>query len=189
MTAAVLDAGLVARARAASGPDREAACREIYESLRPRVFRVCLQLCGEPTLAEDAMQNAFLAAFRGLRTFRGDAQLSTWIYRVAIREALAVRSSRPPPPADLTQAAAVPSEAVPLDAQAAARQQARAVQCAFRTLSAEHQAVLSLFAVEGLKHKQIAEVLGIPEGTVWYRLHEARRALRTEVDIAALNWR
>jgi len=96
VSAAVLDAGLVARARAASGKDREAACREIYESLRPRVFRVCLQLCGERTLAEDAMQNAFLAAFRGLRTFRGDAQLSTWIYRVAIREALALRARRAP---------------------------------------------------------------------------------------------
>jgi RNA polymerase sigma-70 factor (ECF subfamily) len=52
------------------------------------------------------------------------------------------------------------------------------VQAAFRTLSADHQAVLSLFAVEGLKHGEIAGVLGIPEGTVWYRLHEARKALR-----------
>jgi RNA polymerase sigma-70 factor, ECF subfamily len=182
VSAAVLDAGLVARARAASGKDREAACREIYESLRPRVFRVCLQLCGERTLAEDAMQNAFLAAFRGLRTFRGDAQLSTWIYRVAIREALAVRSRRPPA-AEISEAAeTVASGAAPLDAQAAARQQARAVQAAFRTLSAEHQAVLSLFAVEGLKHKQIAEVLGVPEGTVWYRLHEARKALRARME-------
>jgi RNA polymerase sigma-70 factor (ECF subfamily) len=52
------------------------------------------------------------------------------------------------------------------------------VQAAVRLLSAEHQAVLSLFAVEGLSHRQIAAVLGIPEGTVWYRLHEARKALQ-----------
>src|SRR3954469_2350136 len=97
MSAATLEAQLVARARAAEGAEREAACREIYEALRPRVFRVCLQLCGERSLAEDAMQNAFLAAFRGLRTFRGESQLSTWIYRVAIREALALRARRPPP--------------------------------------------------------------------------------------------
>jgi len=182
VTAAVLGLDLVARARAASGKDRDAACREIYEALRPRVFRVCLQLCGERTLAEDAMQNAFLAAFRGLRTFRGDAQLSTWIYRVAIREALALRARRPPVVESPEIAETVAAETAPLDAQAAARQQARAVQAAFRTLSAEHQAVLSLFAVEGLKHKQIAEVLGIPEGTVWYRLHEARKALRARVN-------
>jgi len=115
-----------------------------------------------------------------LRTFRGDAQLSTWIYRVAIREALALRA-RKAPTTELEHAESLPSPAAPLDALAAARQQARAVQAAFRTLSAEHQAVLSLFAVEGLKHKQIAEVLGIPEGTVWYRLHEARKALRARL--------
>jgi RNA polymerase sigma-70 factor, ECF subfamily len=178
--AATIEAQLLARAREGDGKGREAACREIYEALRPRVFRVCLQLCGERTLAEDAMQNAFLAAFRGLRTFRGDAQVSTWIYRVAIREALALRARRPPPGEIATET--LPSDAVPIDAQVADRQQARAVQAAFRTLSAEHQAVLSLFAVEGLKHRQIAEVLGIPEGTVWYRLHEARKALRAQVE-------
>lgn len=179
MTAA--EERLLARAREGDEATRDAACREIYEALRPRVFRVCLQLCGERTLAEDAMQNAFLAAFRGLRSFRGESQLSTWIYRVAIREALALRARRPPPGDSEDAAQALPSDAAPLDAQIAARQQARAVQVAFRTLSAEHQAVLSLFAVEGLKHRQIAEVLGIPEGTVWYRLHEARRTLRERV--------
>ena len=124
------------------------------------------------------MQNAFLAAFRELRSFRGEARLSTWIYRVAIREALALRARRPPP-ADTAEAAEkLPANAAPVDVQVEARQKARAVQDAFRKLSAEHQTVLSLFAVEGLKHRQIAEVLGIAEGTVWYRLHEARKALR-----------
>jgi len=182
MSAATLEAQLVARARAAEGAEREAACRQIYETLRRRVFGLCLRMCGERTLAEDAMQNAFLAAFRGLRTFRGQSQLSTWIYRVAIREALALRTRRPPA-AELTEAETIPSNAAPVDAQVAARQQARAVQAAFQTLSADHQAVLSLFAVEGLEHKQIAEVLGIPEGTVWYRLHEARKALRERASL------
>jgi RNA polymerase sigma-70 factor (ECF subfamily) len=177
----VIEAEILARARGGDGATREAACREIYEALRPRVFRVCLQLCGERTLAEDATQNAFLAAFRELRSFRGEARLSTWIYRVAIREALVLRARRPPA-TEIADAAEVPSGAQPIDAQVAARQQARAVEAAFRTLSAEHQAVLSLFAVDGLKHRQIAEVLGIPEGTVWYRLHEARKALRAQVE-------
>jgi len=172
---------LLARAREGDGATREAACREIYEALRPRVFGVCLQLCGERTLAEDAMQNAFLAAFRGLRSFRGEARLSTWIYRVAIREALALRARRPPPGDAAEAAEELPANAAPVDAQVEARQEARAVQAAFRKLSAEHQTVLSLFAVEGLKHRQIAEVLGIAEGTVWYRLHEARKALRAQV--------
>jgi len=173
----VLEAEWLARARTGGKAEREAAYRQIYEALRGRVFHVCLQLCGERTLAEDAVQNAFFAAFRGLDQFRGEALLSTWIYRIAIREALALRSRRPPPGETADAAAIVASRDASPDAQAEARERARATQAAFRLLSAEHQTVLTLFAVEGLRHRQIAEVLGIPEGTVWYRLHEARKAL------------
>src|SRR5205085_1297816 len=83
------------------------------------------QLCGERTLAEDAMQNAFLAAFRGLRGFRGEAQLSTWIYRIAIREALAMRARRLPAAEPPEAAHALASPDAPVDAQVAARQRAR----------------------------------------------------------------
>jgi RNA polymerase sigma-70 factor (ECF subfamily) len=170
-------------ARAREGDD--AAFRAIYEALRGDVFRVCMRLCGERTLAEDAMQNAFFAAFRGLHGFRGDAQLSTWIYRVAIRESLALRSRRPPPAEPPEAAAKLAATGPPVDAQVAARERVHAVQAAVRLLSAEHQAVLSLFAVDGLSHRQIADVLGIAEGTVWYRLHEARKALRLRLRAAS----
>ena len=181
MSGEAAEAQVLARALEGSRPEREAACRELYQALRPRVWKVCLQLCAERALAEDAMQNAFLAVFRNLGSFRGEAQLSTWVYRVAIREALALRASRPPAPERLERAEALPGHDAPLDAQVAAKQRARATQAAFQTLSAEHQTVLSLFAVEGLRHRQIAEVLGVPEGTVWYRLHEARKALQAKL--------
>ena len=174
------DAALLERARSGTGPQREEACRQLYQSLQGRVFQLCLRLCGERALAEDAMQNTFFAAFRGLDAFRGEALFSTWLYRVAIREALALRSRRPreePPQA----AAQVPSAAAPLDEQAAARQRAQRTQAAFRLLSADHQAVLTLFAVEGLRHRQVAEVLGVEEKTAWSRLHEARQALRARL--------
>jgi RNA polymerase sigma-70 factor (ECF subfamily) len=178
---ATTEARWLARLREGRKAEREAACREIYQALRGRVFRVCLQMCGERTLAEDAMQNAFLAVFRGLHTFRGDAQLSTWVYRVAIREALALRMRRPPQTESVEAAGSIATDDPPVDAQVAARQRARATQSAFATLSADHRAVLSLFAVEGLRHRQIAEVLGVPEGTVWYRLHAARKALQAKL--------
>jgi RNA polymerase sigma-70 factor (ECF subfamily) len=46
-----------------------------------------------------------------------------------------------------------------------------------QSLPAEHRAVLSLFALEGLSHREVADVLGVPEGTIWSRLHAARRRL------------
>lgn len=95
------------------------------------------------------------------------------MYRIALRAALRQRARRRP------------SEAVdpetPADrggeADLAARDEARRVQAAVVGLPAEHRAVLSLFAVEGLGHRQIAEILGVPEGTVWSRLHAARKRL------------
>jgi RNA polymerase sigma-70 factor (ECF subfamily) len=58
------------------------------------------------------------------------------------------------------------------------RQRMAKLQDAIAQLSAEHRTVLSLFAVDGLSHRQIAEILDIPEGTVWSRLHKARKRLR-----------
>jgi RNA polymerase sigma-70 factor (ECF subfamily) len=59
----------------------------------------------------------------------------------------------------------------------AARDEARRAVAALARLPAGPRAVLSLFAVEGLSHREIADILGIPEGTVWSRLHAARRKL------------
>jgi len=69
-------------------------------------------------------------------------------------------------------------EGVAVDEQAASRQAASRMIAAMDKLPADDRAVLALFAIEGLAHKQIAEILALPEGTVWYRLHRARRALR-----------
>jgi RNA polymerase sigma-70 factor (ECF subfamily) len=64
----------------------------------------------------------------------------------------------------------------------ATRDRARKAAAAVARLPAEPRAVLSLFAIEGLSHREIADILGVPEGTVWSRLHAARRALLEVVD-------
>jgi len=62
--------------------------------------------------------------------------------------------------------------------QLEARDALRKTQAAMLTLSAEHRAVLSFFAIDGLGHAKISEILGLSEGTIWRRVHEARKALR-----------
>jgi RNA polymerase sigma-70 factor (ECF subfamily) len=59
----------------------------------------------------------------------------------------------------------------------AARDDIRAVQAALDALPAEQRVVVALFSIDGLTHRQIAAVLGVPEGTVWSRLHKGRKAL------------
>ena len=168
------DSALVERFRAAAGVERDAIFERIFVDHRQRVYRLCLRLCGERSIAEDALQEVFLEVHKGLAQFRGDSQLATWIYRIAVRTALRTRAHysdrrprvhpTPPPTTD-------PSVVL------TARADARAVQVALDQLPAEQRAVVAMFSVDGFSHAQIAEILGIPEGTVWSRLHKGRKAL------------
>ncbi len=148
----------------------------LYAALRAPIFSLCLHLTQDRADAEDALQDTFLAVHRALKDFRGEAELKTWVYRIAIRSALARRArSRRHAGEELSPATEDPHPGV--EASVAARLEAERLRDAMGRLSAEHRAVLSLFALDGLSHREIAEVLGIKEGTVWSRLHLARKKL------------
>lgn len=73
------------------------------------------------------------------------------------------------------------------EAELLARDEARRTLAALQQLTADHRAVLSLFALEGLSHREVAEVLGVPEGTIWSRLHGARKRLAELMGAAKRN--
>jgi len=160
---------------AARGGDRRAleeAFGRIFERYRERVFAVCLRLTGNAADAEDAVQECFVDVLRGLPGFRGESQVFTWVYRIAIRAASRVRARR----GTAVELAAEPAaaEREPLEEkEALARLLAELAR-----LPLEHRAVLALCAIEGRDTKRVAEILGIPAGTVWSRLHRARELLR-----------
>jgi RNA polymerase sigma-70 factor (ECF subfamily) len=172
------EALLWARLRAPSASEREKAFAEVYQALRTSVFALCLHITGRKPEAEDALQDCFVAVHRGLAGFRGEARLATWAYRIAVRSALAVRARRGPARALEETTSYEASDGSPgPEALASSRQELARLRAAFDQLSSEHQLVLSLFAVDGLGHVEIAEVLGVPTGTVWSRLHLARKRL------------
>jgi len=156
------------------GEGRATAFELLFRALRLPVLELCLHVAGRRSDAEDGLQETFLAVYRALPAFRGESGLSTWVFRIALRAALQLRARR-------HDHAVVDSETPsPGDGEATlvAREEARRVQAALGELSAEHRSVLALFAMEGLGHAAIAEILGVPEGTVWSRLHVARSRLR-----------
>ena len=129
-----------------------------------------------PDEREDACQEVFVAVYRSLTHFRGEARLSTWIYRIAARHAaragrrrrvrkllstLLVREPLLPPVAD-------PSEK-------SERLQLLDELCA--KLSPKKRMVLVLFEIEGMPIGEVAKVAGCPENTAWSRLHYARAEL------------
>jgi RNA polymerase sigma-70 factor (ECF subfamily) len=174
MAPSAVDESIVARFRSATAGARSAVFEEIFAAHRGPVHGLCLRLCSNAALAEDALQETFLEVYKGLPAFRGEAQLGTWIYRVAMRTALRLRARQPAPGVSEVQAA--PAGGDP-DAALAARDDMRAVQAALNALPEEQRTVVALFSLDGLSHGEIATILGIPEGTVWSRLHKGRKAL------------
>ena len=167
-----VEARLLADVRAGS-TRRTDAVAEVFRAFREPVLALCLHLTGGRRAdAEDVLQEVFLAVHRALPHFRGEAKLSTWIYRIAVRASLEHRARRRTTEA-LDPELPGPSE----EAGLVARDRARRLLLAMERLSVEHRTVLSLFAVEELSHQEIAEILGVPEGTVWSRLNAARKQL------------
>ena len=169
---------LCSRARTGSRAEREEAFEQIFRDLRAQVFALCLHLTGTRAEAEDALQECFLAVYQAIGSFRGESRLATWVYRIAVRSALSVKArSRDRAHAPLEEASSTPSPGDDPEARAATRQDMARFLAALARLPEEHRVVLSLFAVEGLDHAQIAEIVGVPAGTVWSRLHNARKRL------------
>ncbi|HEX6750143.1 MAG TPA: sigma-70 family RNA polymerase sigma factor [Longimicrobium sp.] len=182
------DAALLARLRA--GDDD--AFRELVREQMPILLRVTRRLLRSEDEARDAVQDAFVAAFRGLPSFRGDSRLGTWLYRIAVNAALAKLRARagadevsldewlPRFAEDGHQVE--PSAPWPTDAGAEQAEVRAHVRRAIDRLPDTYRTVILLRDIEELSTDEAAEVLGISPGAVKVRLHRARQALRTLLD-------
>lgn len=140
---------------------------QVYADCHRKVQALCLHLLGNSADAQDAFQDTFLAVARALPTFRCESSASTWVHRIAIRTSLKLRNKR-------RSTDEMPDTGVdPRPGQIVSDRVTRAMG----RLSFEHRVVLALFGVAGMTHAEIAEALGIPEGTVWSRLHNAKQQL------------
>ena len=190
------DAALVRRVLA----DDSTAFALLMRRFNGRLYRLARAIVGDDAEAEDALQEAYLNAYRSLRQFRGDSSLATWLSRLVVNECLGRmrRSARrqnvipmTPSPAD-DEIEAVPSDEVGSPDAAADRAQMRAIlERRIDALPESFRAVFVLRSVEELSVEETAECLGIPAETVRSRHFRAksllREALAREVDIAERN--
>jgi len=164
----VSDQELVARCCAG---DRS-AWRALYERYAALVFRFLAALGVRDPEREDACQDVFLAVYRSLPSFRGEAQLSTWIYRITARttgKMIQKRKLRSALATTLTQEPA-PSPSDPTEQTARALLLDRMLD----KLNPKKRLVLVLFELEGVPVEEIARIADCPTNTVWSRLHHAR---------------
>lgn len=168
--------------------DREAFGRLVRRHQR-RVYLTALHILGDHGEADDVAQEAFVRAYRGLAAFDGRADFFTWMYRITVNTALnALRADRRGAAlvsrsgAEAAHVGGRP-EALGRDARSPAQQlqstgEVTRVLEAVAQLSPALRVTIVLATIEELSHKQIAEILEIPEGTVAWRVNEARRQLK-----------
>ena len=183
------DPALVDYARAGD----EAAIRTLVRRHNQRLFRAARSITGNDADAEDVVQVAYVKAFTHLDGFRGDAQLSTWLTRIAINEALArVRRRRPTVGLDQVdldgdggaRIIPFPMQNQPIDPETEmSRSEIRAIlEQAVDALPAAFRTVFILRDVEGMSTEETAQQLAIRPETVKTRLFRARRLLRLAIE-------
>ena len=162
----------------AAAGDRKAFER-LYKSHVNRVFTLCTRMCGSRVRGEELTQDVFVRAWEKLPQFRGDAQFSTWIHRVAVNIVLTDRKNEArnrkrmvedePEKGDtpLQKASVTPGYGDRMD-----------ITAALEGLPPGAKQIFILHDIEGYKHEEIAEMCGITAGGSKAQLHRARLLLR-----------
>ncbi len=161
----------------------DGAFTELFHKFENRIFRTALRMLKEEQSAHDALQETFLNVYRAARHFRGDSKVGTWINRIAINVCLEMlrknRRHENRTDEDISENVTLPDEngMTPLDAIEQAEIRMR-VRRALSRLGAKHRDVVRMHDLEGFTIREIAERLGIAEGTVKSRLFYGREELK-----------
>jgi RNA polymerase sigma factor (sigma-70 family) len=162
-----------------------AAYEPVVRAYEPAARRVALGILRDPDAASDAVQEAFIKAYRGLGGFDPSRDFRPWLLRIVRNQCRdMLRRGRAGPGLERITPLLADRMASDADAGREARQaEAREVLwTALGRISVDHREALVLKELEGLGYGEIAQALGVPEGTVASRLHHARRALRAVLE-------
>lgn len=181
------------RSRAGGDDNNQPAFDRLYRDHVDRIYRLAQRLCGHHDDARDLVQETFLNAYRKFKQFRGEAQVSTWLYTIASRACLRMRRKRKGEPArELSLDEFIPTSEgelklqIPIEGLSPEealekKELKKALNAAIRKLPRKYRVVLVLRDMEGLPAKQVGEILGLTERAVKSRLHRARLFIRKEL--------
>jgi len=170
----------------------EAAWGELHRDHYPRLWSSVQRILNNPTLADDVVQEAFIKAHREIKRFAGQSQLGTWLYRIAINQALDTMRKKQrtdrwlsflSPLADEEGKPSVPEGSAPAQASLGLEnaELRNTILHAMTELSAEHRAVIQLRLVDEMSLEETAQFLRCKPGTVNSRLHYACEHLRRKL--------
>lgn len=157
------------------------AFRHLVESYEDVLYGTAYLMTGNTALSEEHVQEAFLSAWRGIRGFRIGYPVKPWLVRILVNTVTAQRRRRSVPidPLDVAEAQSGADDPAELAESIEARERVRQ---AISALSDEHNTVVTLRFFSGLTVPQVAQALGVREGTIKSRLHRALQHLRMELE-------
>lgn len=162
---------------------------ELMQHYEKKVYALCFRMAGNHDDAEDLAQESFLKVFRALPSFKGDAQFSTWLYRIVTNTCLDERRKRgrkpvlvsidkPVATGDGEMTIPLPDKAPDPLCETLAGELQTEIQELLAQLPQEQRVVIVMRDLEGYSYEEIAAVLGVNMGTVKSRLNRARARLR-----------
>jgi RNA polymerase sigma-70 factor, ECF subfamily len=163
----------------------KAGDQRAFESLvrryRKRIFALALHIIGSSSEADDITQDVFLKAYRALPDFEGRSEFFTWVYRMTVNRSLNARRDRARRGEDsddprLELAVAVDARSNPARATELRQTYARLLR-ALDGLPLDMRTTVILVSLQGLSHGEVAVVQNVSEGTIAWRMHEARRRM------------
>jgi len=144
------------------------------------LYRHIFRMVGNAEDAQDILQEVLILIFRKLHTYKGDASLKNWLYRIASNRTIDfIRRRTRRPETEISEE--LPAASDPL--AFARRQQARSrLATALATLEEDHRQVVILKEIDGFTFREIGEIMGIPENTAKTRLYASLRKLKTHLE-------
>lgn len=181
-----------------AAPSTPAPFDQLYRDHVDVMYRFAYRLCGEAEAAKDLVQETFLNAYRAYDRFRGDAQVSTWLYAIASHACQRMRRKRKgEPERELSLEEFVPTSegefALQIPMEGLSPQEAlenkelrQILDRAIAKLPRKYRMVLVLRDMEGLSAKEVGSILGLNERAIKSRLHRARLFVRKELSAKGL---
>ena len=170
----------------------ERAFRKMVKLYQNKVYNLVYRMLGDQGEAEDLAQDVFVTVFKSIDGFRGDAKLSTWLYRIATNHAknrikyLARRKTKKSDPIDdLIESPSmqpIGERIARPDRVVMGKELEQTLQRAIASLEEEHRTLIVLREIENLSYAEIQEITGLAVGTVKSRLHRARLQLKKVID-------
>lgn len=148
--------------------------QETLEAHWGSIFQLGLRMFGNASEAEEVAQQTFFKAYLAWHQFQGHSHIQTWLFRIGInvcRKQLQDRNRFQGHDPEIESVVATP------ETDASSDDLKERVNRAMVALEPKHRLILTLFCIDGLRHIEIAGILDVPEGTVWSRLHTAKKKL------------